>query len=173
LSYFGGRILGSGLTSTLRYIGISILILLLQSTIVPFTSIGNIIPDIIVVWIVYLSIKLGQIPATIAGFTIGLMQDIIGGQFLGLGALSKTVAGFLAGYFYNENKIDQILGSYEFLVITAISAFAHNVIYFIILVQGSEIGVSTAVFGFGIYSTLYTLAIALLPLFLYSRKIST
>jgi rod shape-determining protein MreD len=156
-----------------RYVNYSVftlLLLIVQTTIVPFTAIANIIPDLLTVWIVYLAIQLGQIPGTVAGFIVGFAVDLIGGQFLGLHALSKTTGGFLAGYFFNENKIKYILGSYEFLLITGITSFVHNIIYFAILVQGSEIPLLTAIFRFGLFSTLYTIAIALIPVLLYSRK---
>ena len=156
----------------LRYIVISLLLVILQTTIIPFASIANITPDLLVIWVIYIAIQHGQIPGTIAGFIIGLLVDLLGGQFIGLTALSKTIAGFLAGYFFNENKIEQILGSYEFLVVTGVASFVHNIIFFVISVQGSEIGIGTAIFNFGFFSTLYTLAAALLPVFYYSRRIT-
>lgn len=156
----------------LRYGAVTLLLLILQTTIVPFTSVANIIPDILLVWIVYVAVKHGQIPATVLGFTVGLFMDLTSGQFIGLSALSKTVAGFLAGYFYNENKIDYIIGSHQFLTIVGISSLFHNIIYFVIFVQGSEIGFWTAIFRFGIFSTVYTTAIAILPVLAFSRKLA-
>jgi len=52
------------------------------------------------------------------------------------------------------------------------SFYFHNIIYFVIFVQGSEIGLWTAVFRFGLFSTIYTIAFAVLPMFVYSRKIA-
>lgn len=155
-----------------RYSVFTLLLLILQTTIIPFTAIANIIPDILIVWIVYVAIKIGQIPATIIGFTIGLVMDLISEQFIGLSALSKTIVGFLAGYFYNENKIDYTIGSYQFLIIVGLSSLFHNVIYFVIFVQGSEIGFWTAILRFGFFSTVYTTVIAVLPVFVFSRKIA-
>jgi rod shape-determining protein MreD len=156
----------------IRYSIATLFLLILQTTIIPFASIANIVPDILIVWIVYVAIKLGQIPATVAGFVIGIAVDLIGGHFVGLSALSKTVAGFFAGYFYNENKIDYTIGNYQFLIIVGFSSLFHNIIYFVIFVQGSEIGLWTAVFRFGLFSTIYTIAFAVLPMFVYSRKIA-
>jgi rod shape-determining protein MreD len=156
----------------IRYSIVTLLLLILQTTIIPFASIANIVPDILIIWIVYVAIKLGQIPATIIGFMIGIVIDLVSGHFIGLSALSKTVAGFFAGYFYNENKIDYTIGSYHFLIIVGFSSLFHNIIYFVIFVQGSEIGFWTAVFRFGLFSTIYTIAFALLPVFVFSRKIA-
>ena len=156
----------------LRYGAVTFVLLIIQTTIVPFTSISNIIPDILMVWIVYVAVRLGQIPATVIGFSIGLVMDLISGQFIGLSALAKTIAGFIAGYFYNENKIDYTIGSYQFLIIVGLTSLLHNIIYFVIFVQGSEIGFWTAVLRFGLFSTLYTTAIAILPVFAFSRKLA-
>ncbi len=151
---------------------ISLGLVIIQTTIIPFVSIANIIPDILLIWVVFVAIKLGQIPATIIGFSVGLTIDLTSGHFIGLSALSKTVAGFLAGYFYNENKIDYTLGSYQFLVIVGFVSLLHNVIYFVIFVQGSDVGFWTAVFRFGLFSTAYTVALATLSVFVFSRKIA-
>jgi rod shape-determining protein MreD len=156
----------------LQYALLTIIFLVFQTTIVPFSSISNIVPDVLLVWTVFIAIKLGQIPATVAGFTIGLAIDLVSGHFIGLSALSKTVAGFFAGYFYNENKIDYTLGSYQFLIVVGLSSVIHNVIYFVIFVQGSEIGFWSAILRFGLFSTIYTIALAVLPVFVYSRKIA-
>ncbi|MGA9407856.1 MAG: rod shape-determining protein MreD [Bacteroidota bacterium] len=155
-----------------RYSIVTLFLLILQTTIIPFASIANIVPDILIVWIVYIAIKLGQIPATIAGFIIGIAIDLVSGHFIGLSALSKTVAGFFAGYFYNENKTDYTIGNYQFLIIVGLSSLLHNVIYFVIFVQGSDIGFWAAIFQFGMFSTIYTVILAILPMFVFSRKIA-
>jgi len=156
----------------LQYGLITLVFILFQTTVIPFAAISNIVPDVLLVWTVYIAIRLGQIPATIAGFVIGLTIDLVSGHFIGLSALSKTVAGFFAGYFFNENKIDYTLGSYQFLIVVGLSSIIHNVIYFVIFVQGSEIGFWSAILRFGLFSTIYTLALAVLPVFVYSRKLA-
>ncbi len=153
-----------------RLILITLVLIALQTTIVSFTSIANIIPDVMLIWIVYLAITRGQIPATVYGFAIGLMLDLISGQFLGLSALSKTVAGFLAGYFFHENKTDINLANYQFLFFVSAASFAHNLIYFTIFTQGSEVDLFTAIFRFGLFSTIYTTFVALIPMFVHARK---
>jgi rod shape-determining protein MreD len=148
----------------------TLVLVTLQTTIISFTSIANIIPDVMLIWIVYIAITQGQIPATVYGFGIGLIIDLVSGQFLGLSALSKTVAGFLAGYFYHENKIDINLANYQFLIFVGAASLAHNLIYFIIFTQGSDVDLFTAVFRFGLFSTIYTTFIASIPMFVHARK---
>lgn len=153
-----------------RLLLITLVLITLQTTIVSFTSIANIIPDVMLIWIVYIAITQGQIPATVYGFGIGLIIDLVSGQFLGLSALSKTIAGFLAGYFFHENKIDINLANYQFLIFVGAASLAHNMIYFIIFTQGSDVDLFTAVFRFGLFSTIYTTFIAAIPMFVHARK---
>lgn len=154
----------------LRLVLISLGLIALQTTIVSFMSVLNIIPDLMLIWIVYIAVTQGQIPATVYGFGIGLVIDLLSGQFLGLLALSKTIAGFLSGYFYHENKIDITLSNYRFLIIVGIITLVHNIVYFVIFTRGSDVGLFTAIFRFGIFSMLYTTALSSIPMFIAMRK---
>jgi rod shape-determining protein MreD len=156
----------------LSYVLLSLLFLLLHTTLVRFLAIDTIVPDILLIWVVYLAIRRGQIAATTAGFLIGLVADVLAGTdgMLGLSALSKTVAGFVAGYSYNENKIYQTLGGYPFVVIVALASLVHNLIYFFIFLQGSDIGWWNGIVFFGLPTTIYTVAVSLLPMFAFGRK---
>jgi rod shape-determining protein MreD len=159
---------------TAGYILFSILLVLLQTTLVRYLAIETAAPDLLLIWVAYLALREGQSVGTTAGFFIGLLFDLMSGMdgMLGLAALTKTVAGFVAGYFYNENKIVQILGGYQFILVVAIASIVHNVLYFIIFLQGSEVGWFDAVVLYGLPTTLYTAALALLPMFVFSRRSS-
>jgi rod shape-determining protein MreD len=152
-------------------IGLSILVLLVQTGIVRFLAVGGIIPDLLLLWIVTLAIRRGQIPATCAGFLLGFAQDLVSGDgMLGLTALTKTLAGFIAGYFYNENKTFQTLGSYRLLLIAGLVSLVHDGLYFLLFLQGSGISWTGSLLEYGVPTTLYTLAIALIPMFAFARK---
>jgi rod shape-determining protein MreD len=152
---------------------LSVLVLLLQTTLGRFLVIQGIVPDLVLLWVITIAIRRGQIPATIAGFSLGLALDLISGPdgVLGLAALGKTVGGFLAGYFYNENKILQTMGGYQLLLITALVALIHNLLYFFVFLQGSGLGWVTMMGRYGIPAAAYTTAIAVLPMLAYARKV--
>ncbi len=157
---------------TAEYILLSLFLILLQTSVVNFLSIATIVPDLLIVWIVYIAIRQGQFVGTIAGFVIGLLLDLISGKdgMLGLAAMAKTVCGFTAGYFYNENKTVQTLGGYRFILAIAIASLLHNVIYFLIFLQGSEIQWWGALLWHGVPTTVYTTVFGLLPMFAFARK---
>jgi rod shape-determining protein MreD len=157
---------------SVRVLLITVLLVALQTTLIPFLSVANIIPDILLIWVVYTALQSGQIPATVLGFCAGVLVDLLSGQFLGLSALCKTVVGFAAGYFYNDNKVNFTIARYQFIVIVATMSLVHNVIYFTVFVQGTDIGLAAAMLRFGLFATIYTTAVALLPWFVFTRKYS-
>jgi rod shape-determining protein MreD len=146
--------------------------LLLQTTLAGFVGIAGIVPDFVLLWIVGIAVRRGQIPATVTGFLLGLGCDMLGGPdgMLGLSAIAKTIAGFLAGYFYNPNKILQTLSGARLLLITLLASAAHNLIYFLVILQGLGLSWGAMLFLYGLPTTAYTVAVALLPMFAYARK---
>jgi rod shape-determining protein MreD len=153
-----------------KYISISVVLVLVQATVVKLISIELITPDVLAVWVVYLALQQGQLTGTLWGFAIGLSFDMVSGDFIGLSALSKTVCGFIAGYFFNENKTQIVLGSYRFILIVIVASFIQNVAYFIVFTRGTEISLLEAIFRFGLTTSLYTAVAALIPMFRFSRR---
>lgn len=155
-----------------RFVLLSFLLIIAQTTLANLLTIGTAIPDVLVIWLVYLAVVRGQLGATLTGFFTGLLVDLLSGHdgMLGLSSLTKSLAGFLAGYFYNENKIEHNLSSWRFVIATALASALHNAIYFLILLQGTTIEWWRAIAVYGIPSTLYTLALAVIPMFIFRRK---
>ena len=88
-----------------KYLVLSFLLILVQVTVLKLISIESIVPDVLSVWIVYLAFRQGQLAATVWGFGIGLTVDFMTGNFIGLAALTKTLCGFVAGYFFMRTKL--------------------------------------------------------------------
>ncbi len=63
----------------------------------PMMSIRGIAPDFAVIALVILALAAGSMPATAAGFLIGLVQDLSNPPLLGLHALCKSGLGFGLG----------------------------------------------------------------------------
>jgi rod shape-determining protein MreD len=145
-------------------------LVLLQTTFIPFISLSGYLPDLLIIYLVYIALCRGQIEATISGFIIGLLQDIITIKFFGLTALSKTVVGFVAGYFFNENTTEHTLGSYRYLLLIGMCSIVHNFVYFAFFFQGSENIVFLSLLESTLGTTLYTCVIGILPVFYFSRK---
>jgi rod shape-determining protein MreD len=153
-------------------VALSLVVLLLQTTAVPQIAIFTIIPDLVLIWVVYVAITRGQIAAMTTGFFLGLLLDVVSGgdSMLGLSALTKSLAGFFAGYSFNENKIAQKLTGLQFPSLLVIVSLAHNLLYFLIFLQGSDLSWNVMIVQFGIPATLYTLAVAVIPMFVFARR---
>jgi rod shape-determining protein MreD len=70
---------------------------LVQSTLAPLVGVGGVVPDVLVVLVVLLGLRLGPEAGCLTGFAFGLVQDGVAGGPFGLHALSKAVIGFAAG----------------------------------------------------------------------------
>jgi rod shape-determining protein MreD len=69
----------------------------LQATVVPHVAIGGIRPDLPLVLTVLVAYRRGAAAGTLAGFFVGLAQDVTNPAFLGLNALTKSLLGYAAG----------------------------------------------------------------------------
>ena len=161
------------ISRTLKYVLLSGVFVILQTKLMRLLSLEGITPDILTIWIVYIALKEGQLSATTWGFCIGLFFDFATGNFIGLSALTKTICGFTAGYFYNENKTILTLSSYRFLIVVLVVSLIHNTTYFIIYTRGTDIGIVQALLQFGLATTFYTTTWSLLPMFAFARKYLT
>lgn len=152
---------------------VGVALFFVQLTFVPLISLGDFVPDLVLLWLLTVGIRRGHIEAALFGFAAGFLQDLATTQFFGLAALSKCTAGFVAGYFFTENTAEQTLGSYRLLVITSLLSLFHNAVYYAIFYQGFDIPFVTTVLRTSLGMSLYTTVVALFPMFAYSRTYRT
>jgi len=155
----------------IRYVLAGLVILLLHITVVPLIAIEKIAPDLMLIFVVYIALKNGQIAGSIAGFIAGLLIDLTVDFTPGLSALSKTVSGFVAGYFYNETKVEINTETIRFSGVVFLCSLVNNLLYFLVDILGGDISnveILRLVFGRSIYTTV----LSLIPIFTTSRKAS-
>jgi len=131
----------------------------------------QITPDIVLIGLVYIGIKKGKITGSVGGFIFGMLFDILSFSFLGLMALSKTTAGFAAGFFNNENKIERYLNTYIFVLIVFLCSIFNNIIYFALYFQGTSLLFQDIVLKYVIPTALYTAFFGIIPIILTRKKI--
>lgn len=145
-------------------------VLLIQTTVVPLIAIENVIPDLVIIILVYYSISQNQIYGTVLGFIYGFLFDIITGSLLGSTMISKTIAGFSAGYFSSENKRDQYLISYNFALIVLMASLIDSTINAFF----SSVSFNTNIFilfiQYALFPSLYTSTIALMGMIFYPKR---
>jgi len=71
--------------------------LVLQTTLARFLVRGSIGVDLVLVAVVYLSLRAGPTVGIVSGSVAGLAQDALTTGIVGIGGLGKTIVGYLAG----------------------------------------------------------------------------
>jgi rod shape-determining protein MreD len=154
----------------LIYGGVGLVIIFVQVLISRFLSIAGVSPDFLLIFLMYVTLREGQLAGTTSGFVLGLLLDITSSGILGAHALSKTVACFLAGFFYDRERIEQNIRNWPFLMLTLLGAVVNNALYYFLLTRGSEMSFGEFAFRYGAVGALYTVFIAIFPLLYWSRK---
>jgi rod shape-determining protein MreD len=161
------------IVSYLKYIAVIILLVAVQKTLIWLIALSNynIAPDLVILMVIYVGIARGHIEGSILGFLSGLMMDSLSdGSFLGLSALSYTVAGFIAGYFCIKER-EEFLKKYFLIGIVFLCALIGNSIFFLIFYQGSPISVFNIFLIYILSTTTYTTIVgSLFILFIKDSK---
>ncbi|MBS1492159.1 MAG: rod shape-determining protein MreD [Bacteroidetes bacterium] len=160
------------IVSYLKYIAVIILLVAVQKTLIWLIALSNynIAPDLVILMVIYVGIVRGHIEGSIIGFLSGLMIDTLSGSFLGLSALSYTIAGFIAGYFCIKER-EEFLNKYYLIGIVFLCALIGNSIYFLIFYQGSPISIFNIFLIYVLSTTTYTTIVgSLFILFIKDSK---
>jgi rod shape-determining protein MreD len=159
-----------------KYFALLLVLIIIQKTLIWLIAVTNyqITPDIVLIGLVFLGIRSGKIAGSIGGFVCGLILDLLSFTFLGLMGLSKAVAGFVSGYFNNENKVETYTRGYAFVMIVFFCSLVNNLIYFGVYFQGSPLTFSELLFRYVLPTAVYTGLISFLPvMFVRKRPIIT
>ncbi len=134
--------------------GFSLLSIVLQVVFGPWLMVCGIKPDFVLILVLFVAILNGRVVGQLFGFGIGLLVDIIGmGSFMGLSALSKTVAGFLAGFFKNRrNRFNRLM----FYALSILIMLIQFTIVYLINFKSVEIGTQYLFLRYIIPETIYT-----------------
>jgi rod shape-determining protein MreD len=137
-------------------------VVLIHLTVIPFISIQGIVPNLILIAVVYFSIANGQIFGTVTGASYGLVYDLISGSLVGSNMLSNTVAGFIAGYFSGETKREKYLYTYSFSLVVLISALIDAMIFSFFSVIDFNTNFLQALFNHALLPSIYTSIVSIL-----------
>lgn len=150
----------------INYILVFLGILFVHSTILDLIAIQEITPDLFIILVVWIALKEETVFSLLAAFTVGLFFDLVSADIIGTNALSKTVAAFVASFFYKETEKYKITKNYRFILIVALAAFVHNLIYYFFYIKTSEQNFMIFYLRYGVASAVYTTFFAAL-LFLF------
>jgi len=145
-------------------------VLLVQLTVVPLIAIAGVIPDLVLITLVYYSISRDQFYGTVLGGTYGIFLDLITGSLLGSSMLSKTIAGFTAGYFSTETKKEINIGTYIFSLIVFICALIDSIIFSFFSAFDVQTNIFKLLFEQALLPSLYTAMVSVLFIFSPFRR---
>jgi len=137
-------------------------VVLVQLTVIPFVSIQGVVPNLLLIAVVYFSILYGQTFGTVTGATYGLLFDLISGNLVGSNMLSLTVAGFIAGYFSGETRRDKYLYTYSFTLVVLMGALVNAMIFSFFAVMDFNTNFLQALFNHALLPSIYTSIVSIL-----------
>ncbi|MDH3214901.1 MAG: rod shape-determining protein MreD [Candidatus Krumholzibacteria bacterium] len=109
---------------------------LLQMLVSPKIAIGDIAPDFILLLVAYFAIQRKPQRAAVAGFVIGLGQDLFNPELLGLNALTKSLVGYGFGLVGSKAEQDHPL---LLMALLGVAAVAHDFVY-LLFFSGLHLG---------------------------------
>ena len=118
----------------IRLIFFILVLIAVQATIVDLIEIRGFKPDLILLFLLYRFSGKGTLTPVFAGFSLGLLQDLTSGGFLGVFALSKSVAGFIIGKIFPEKIPEE---KWFWLSGIILCIFMHDIISQYIFSQGN------------------------------------
>ncbi|GAB6281529.1 MAG: hypothetical protein STSR0008_02690 [Ignavibacterium sp.] len=145
-------------------------VLIIQIIIVPLIAIQDVVPDLILILLVFYTLKNGQLYGTILGFIFGLLFDLITGGMIGSAMFSKTLSGFIAGYFYNENRIHQYYKSLTFPLIIILCSLIDSVTLTFISNFDLNVNLFRLIVNKALFPAIFTAVISLLVIIFYPKR---
>ena len=82
--------------------------LLLQATLLERVAIKGVKPDIVLIILVFVSLRKGSMTGQLSGFISGIIEDLLSLAPLGFHAFSRTLIGFLYGLFEGNIFLDPV-----------------------------------------------------------------
>jgi len=129
-------------------------VLVVQSTLVPLIRIGGIAPDVLMAYMIIWCSYHDRSQGVVLGFCGGMLQDLVGGGTLGVFALSKSLACYVAC------SLPRSKYSHDFILVGIMlffAVFVHQLIYTLFASREAAAGFLSLFFRNGLPSMLYTL----------------
>ncbi len=153
----------------LRLIFVGIIVVVLQWLFFGRLDLWGATPDVVLLFVLWVSVHHDQNTGMIAGFLVGFALDAIYGLW-GIHMFVKTVIGFLLG-FLNTMYGDVFIRSVRRVVeITVVMSLLHNIVLVLFVAMQRGGGWGYLVWVLCIGSTLYTTLVAFLVTTFWRRS---
>jgi len=112
----------------LAQILIVIILFSIQTTWLGMFSIGGVVPDLALIWVVYCSVHCSRAMGIGSGMMIGILQDSLSGGLLGVNTLSKSFIGLFFSALKDKFYVEGVIPVAFFMIVS--SLFDGLVFYF-------------------------------------------
>jgi len=151
------------------YIVIGIITIFVQKFVDNFASINLVSPQLIILFVVYIALREGQLFGMGGGFVVGIMHDLLVTHFLGFTSFVSVIAGFVAGFFYKESDVELTARNFNFAWISVITLLASEFAALPIIASG-ELNFFYVFLKFTLGTTVYTSVFAMIIVFINGNK---
>ncbi|WP_295713388.1 rod shape-determining protein MreD [uncultured Mitsuokella sp.] len=101
-----------------------IILYALQTSLLPLIAYHGVTADLLLLFTTSMAFLRGARIGALAGFSVGLLQDLVSGTFLGMNAFTRLILGFLVGKFSDEVFKEQFfLPVFASLLVTVANYF--------------------------------------------------
>lgn len=111
---------------------LALMTLIAQVALVPRIAIAGIRPDLTVLLVVLAGLRGGPITGTLVGFFLGLFQDLLVPETMGMNALAKSIVGWQAGKLSGQLALE---GPPLYLGLVSAAVLVHDFIYLLCLTR--------------------------------------
>ena len=107
---------------------IVVILFSIQTTWLEMFSVGGVIPDLALIWVVYCCVHCSRAMGIGSGIVMGILQDSLSGGLLGVNTLSKSFIGFFFATLKDKFYVEGVIPIAFFLILS--SLFDGLVFYF-------------------------------------------
>ncbi len=145
-------------------------VVFIQLVFIPFISLETVVPDMVLILLIFYTLKFGQLSGLIYGAVFGLLSDLIFGDLIGASMFSKTLTAFIIGYMYSEQKVDYYFRSLFFPMLVFLGALIDSTIFSLITNFEFDSNVMLLLFQQSLLPAVYTAIISSIIPFVYPRS---
>ncbi len=150
----------------IKYIILFFIIIFFETNVIHLFAVLNTTPDLVLIFVLIISLKEPRSTAIIFAFFAGLVQDAFITQFFGLSALSKLIVVLLGTFFQQAKKkydLVHFTSTFAFLI------FTHEFIYQMVYSLGNHLGFFRLLFYYIFPKTLYTLVVSVMVYLMFHQ----
>ena len=107
---------------------IVVILFSIQTTWLDLFSVGGVVPDLALIWVVYCGVRFSKTTGVGSGIATGILQDSLSGGLLGVNTLSKSFIGLFFSALKDKIFVEGVIPVAFFLILS--SLFDGLVFYF-------------------------------------------